>query len=824
MTQRAWLATGKALRMSEVLHDTKAAIDFLQKWRPEGPWVLTAIIPDGAIETATFPARKWNTASNWIESYQGKRNLYFHVNPVRRDLSSKATKEDVARLGWLHVDIDPRAGEDHEEERARALRMLETFVPRPSVIVDSGGGFQGFWRLQEAARLEIDGNVRKAEELEAYNIQLEKLFGSDHCHNVDRIMRLPGTINLPNAKKLKKRRVPALARCVSFLSTTYPITDFVPAVRVQAPEQRPGGEPMLSGGRPRVQISSGNLPDMGVTEIREWARLNHKLITDNTLAIIATGKDPIDEHKYPSRSEALFKVCCDLVRADVPDDIIFAIITGSNEIATSVKEKKGWEAYALRQIERAREEAVDPWLRRLNEKHAVISDIGGRCRIISEIADSTLPGRTRISRQSFEDFRNRYRHEKVAVGVSKGGQEILQPVGAWWIDHPQRRQYETIVFVPGQDVPGAYNLWAGFACDSLPGTKHERFLSHVRENICDGNPEHYNYLIQWMARCVQHPDSPGEVAVVLRGKRGTGKSFFAKVMRNLFGRHFLQVSDSKHLVGSFNAHLRDTVILFGDEAFFAGDKRHESILKTLVTEEQMVIEGKGLDAEVAPNYVHLILASNEDWVVPAGLDERRFFVLEIGEKHKQDHNYFKTIFEDLAGGGYENLLHFLLSRDLAEYEVRQVPQTKALQDQKMLSMNPEVQWLFEHLWDGRLLPEHNSWERSVLKDLLYEHYLKTVKDLGVPRRLGRTSWGRFLFGAFPPGSLRPSQEMAEVPITNEHGFQITIRKRAYVYHVPTLEDTRKHWDRNFGGPYEWPVPDLVPAEPNDSPFKPNSPF
>lgn len=805
-------------------HDTEASIKFLRKWKPEGPWVLTSIIPDGMIETATFGPRTFTAAANWIEGYQGKRNIYFHVNPVRKPLNSKATKEDIARLGWLHVDIDPRAGEDHEEERARALHLLENFKPKPTVIIDSGGGFQGFWRLQESPKLEIDGSVRKAEELEAYNIQLEKLFGADHCHNVDRIMRLPGTINLPTSKKLKKGRKPSLASVVEFNDESYPISDFVPSVRVQAPEARSGGEPLLSGGRPRVQLNSGNHPDMGVDEIREWAAANHKVISDTTLAVIATGKDPLDENKYPSRSEALFRVCCDLIRADVPDDMIFAIITGSNEIATSVREKRQWESYALRQIERAHEEAIDPWLRKLNEKHAVISDIGGKCRIISEIEDATVPGRTRISRQSFEDFRNRYRHEKVAVGSNKAGQDILQPVGQWWIDHPQRRQYETIVFVPGKDVPGAYNLWSGFACDSLPGTKHERLLHHIRENICDGNPEHYNYLIQWMARCVQHPNSPGEVAVVMRGKRGTGKSFFAKVLSNLFGRHFLQVSDSKHLVGSFNAHLRDTVVLFGDEAFFAGDKRHESILKTLVTEEYMVYEGKGVDAETGPNYVHLLLASNEDWVVPAGLDERRFFVLEIGDKHKQDHSYFREIFEELNSGGYENLLHFLLSRDLTEFEVRVVPQTRALQEQKLLSMSPEIQWLYERLWEGHLLSRSESWEKVVVKEELFQDYLQTVKDLGVARRYGRTSWGRFIFSAFPPGTVHARQEVADVRTVSESGYQITIQKRTYVYHFPPLATAREWWDKHFGGPYIWPSVAAVQEEMRDSPFHKDSPF
>lgn len=679
----------------KIEHDTRAAIEFLKKWSPEQVWVLTAIVPDGKIETASFEPAAWVDAAQWIEERQGVANQYFHVNPVRRKLDNKASKEDVAALAWLHVDIDPRAGEDIAEEQDRALHLLRDYSPKPTVILFSGGGYQGFWKLAPDDRLVIDGKVAKAQELEAYNVQLEKVFQADRCHNCDRIMRLPGTINLPNAKKRKQGRVPALATLVEWDdAAVYSIDQFTPAVRVQSLGDA------LPGGRPKVRIT-GNVPDVGVDDLLNWAQENNKAIKEVTQALIATGADPIDPTKYTSRSEVLFRVCCDLVRAEVPDEMIYAVITGSNEVAKSVRDKPNWEAYALRQIERAHEEAIDPWLRKLNEKHAVILDIGGKCRIIREVWDPTLKW-TRISKQSFDDFRNGYRNRKVTVGFNEKGQPIEKAAGAWWVDHPLRRQYESLVFAPGQEVEDAYNLWRGFAVDSLPGDKHQAFLDHLRDNVCSGNAEHFRYLVGWMARTVQHPDSPGEVAVVLRGKRGTGKSFFAKHLGRLFGRHFLQVSDSKHLVGSFNAHLRDAVLLLGDEAFFAGDKKHESVLKTLVTEEHLVIEGKGVDAEPGSNFVHLILASNEDWVVPAGLDERRFFVLEVGDGHKQDHAYFRSIKEDLDAGGYENLLHFLRTYDLSEFEVRVVPDTKALRSQKAESLQGFERYLYELLWSGEL--------------------------------------------------------------------------------------------------------------------------
>lgn len=754
-------------------HDTAAAIDFLRRFHPDTLWVLTSIIPDGKSWTETFRPDQEKEAAAFIEKRQGKENLYFHVNPTVKALTNKASKEEVARLAYLHVDIDPRAGENLEEEQARALKLLQNFKPSPTVILFSGGGYQGFWRLNESPKLEINGSIEKAEELEAYNQQLEKVFGADHCFNVDRIMRLPGTINLPTAKKAKKGRKPALASLVALTDAVYDIEQFTAAVRVQS--KALDGE---LDHRPRLKIT-GNVPDIGVDELSAWAKENGKTISEHCLALIATGSDPVDPAKYPSRSEALFRVCCDLVRAEVPDEMIFAVITGNNEIAASVKDKPNWESYALRQIERAHEEAIEPWLRKLNERHAVISDVGGKCRIISEFVDPST-GLRGISLQSFEDFRNRYSNIQVLAGeeeivIDKGNKRenrerktesrpIFKPLGAWWISQPLRRQYDRMTFAPGREIAGVYNLWRGFAFDPMPGDLHQSFLNHLKDNVCTGNPVWYSYLVRWMARAVQQPASPGEVAVALRGGRGTGKSFFGEKFGELFGRHFLLLNQSKQLTGQFNAHLQDAVVVFGDEALFAGDRAHESVLKTLITASQLAIEGKGRDLESGKNFVHLILASNDDWVVPAGTDERRFFALEVGDARKQDHDYFKRIQADLDAGGYANLLHYLLTLDIKDFEVRSVPPTPFLDDQKARSLRGLRAYLYELLSTGErppgaerkevkpnalFVPTRNlttaakTWlEDSRYRDPITDHEVKNLlgKTLGAPKY--RESGGR----------------------------------------------------------------------------------
>ena len=782
--------------------------------------MLTAVSLDKQkIITATFRDR--NKAKIWLDKYGDDRNLYFHVNPVLQDLDKKASRKDIASLAWLHVDIDPRAGEDIKSERERALGLLEEppgNVPPPSAIVFSGGGYQGFWRLREP--LPINGEEGLYEEAKRYNQQLEIIFGADNCHNVDRIMRLPGTINRPDAKKKKKGRKPALAEVVIQSSERlYNLSEFSPANPVQL--AGPAFAPSLRG----VEITGNVDRVLDINDLPEG-------VSDLCKVVIVQGIDPDDPNKFESRSEALFFVCCEMVRGKCDDNLIYSVITDPDfNISSSILEKgSNAEKYATRQIGRAKEEAISPHLREMNEKHAVISDLGGKCRVISEIQDHSIK-RSKVSAQSFEDVRNRYLHIQVRIGVDKNDNPVFIPLGKWWLTHPDRMQYETMAFAPGRELPNTYNLWRGFAFNACPGDC-SLYLSHLLNNICKGNEDHFNYLTGWMATAVQQPDSPGHTAVVMRGKQGTGKGIFAKGFGALFGRHFLQLSDPKHLVGSFNAHLRDCSILFGDEAFYAGDKKHESILKTLITEETLAIEKKGIDVEISANYTHLILASNSDWVIPAGAQERRFFVLDVSDDEMQNTDYFEAILKQLDNGGYEALLYMLMHHPLDDFNVRKVPQTLALMEQKMYSMQVEEEWWFGKLQDGKLLMEHEHWQETIIVEELITDFIFHSSRHGVSRRSSAGVIKRFLQKAC---NGRLGKVQSAQPYTLDLGHCQKVLKRPYSFVLPSLQFCRDVWDKEFGGPFRWDdeagvyeMPDRLktrayepkPEEPEDEPYEP----
>jgi predicted P-loop ATPase len=220
----------------------ETALSFLEQLRPGGPWVLTAIIPDGLTETIT--ARSPHDARRFVRKNDGKKNLYYSVNPTRTTRITKASKLDIAVIEFSFVDLDPQPNETAEIAKIRYLAGLEKFEPAPTAIIDSGNGIQALWRLSEPIMLPNPVAVtapKKGEPKKVYTpetqavivdaerrvkVLMETLGSVAGTQNIDRILRLPGTTNLPNAKKVKNGRDACPTRLIKFNEATCKLDDF----------------------------------------------------------------------------------------------------------------------------------------------------------------------------------------------------------------------------------------------------------------------------------------------------------------------------------------------------------------------------------------------------------------------------------------------------------------------------------------------------------------------------------------------------------------------------------------------------------------------
>lgn len=300
--------------------DTEEAIAFLENTFGVHPRHLVAISQKGRVEARTFASSEEEEMRRWVADRQQEENLYFHVNRLNAlVVNKKATKADVAVATFLHVDID-----DPDAEK----RLL-SFSPMPTAVVFSGGGYHGYWRLEEPST--------DLARVESINESIARALDGDNCYNIDRIMRLPGTVNIPNASKQAKGRKPELARIVfANWSLTYSLEDFFH-----------GDKPGPAGPKGAIAQDSTVRPiDIRELPVSVSAFTRHVIEHGDDLERPRGGGNA----RYPSRSEAVYRVCCDLAREGVADVTIAGILVNpSLGISRSVIEKRQPQQYALRQ-------------------------------------------------------------------------------------------------------------------------------------------------------------------------------------------------------------------------------------------------------------------------------------------------------------------------------------------------------------------------------------------------------------------------------------------------------------------------------------------
>jgi hypothetical protein len=200
------------------------AIGFLKLLDAGGRHNLVAIDPaTRQIMGRTFEPGDWPSIGNWICEHSGRRNLYLTVNePVSGAPHDKLKKEHIGALRAVFADLDPQGKAALETERAEIASKVETLqcsVAPPTVSIDSGGGAQMFWIFADKQ------SVDQAEWAEDQGRAFRHMIGGDAVQNIDRIMRLPGTLNIPDAGKLAKGRVPRMAAVTHQMARKYSLAD-----------------------------------------------------------------------------------------------------------------------------------------------------------------------------------------------------------------------------------------------------------------------------------------------------------------------------------------------------------------------------------------------------------------------------------------------------------------------------------------------------------------------------------------------------------------------------------------------------------------------
>jgi len=428
----------------------------------------------------------------------------------------------------------------------------------------------------------------------------------------------------------------------------------------------------------------------------------------------------------------------------------------------------------------------------MNKRHALVL-IGSKALILTE--DPTAPPRQRIVFHTTETFHLWYQNRPTEMYDSYGNVKATTWSGRWIRDR-DRRQYSGVTFFPNPDgmpaQPGYYNFWRGFAVEPKAGGSYSIFRDHLFTNVCSGRADWFEWLFAYIAHMCQRPRERLGVALVLRGKQGVGKTKLGEVIGRLFPSHALIVDDPRYIVGTFNAHMAQLLLLCADEAVWAGSKEAAGRMKGLITSIENTIEHKGIDAVPVPNYIHLILTSNEGWVIDADMDDRRYAIFDVPPNVKENIEYFAEMEEQLAKGGIEALLFDLLNVDLSKFDLRRAPKTSALLEQKIRSLSPVASFWFERLHEGTTRANVNRWEEEVDRTSLFDEFVEKAGRIGIKRRASESEVGMEL------RKLVPTLKEARRTVYGEVGSH-----RARVYRFPPLAECRAAFEAAIGHEIHW---------------------
>lgn len=423
-------------------------------------------------------------------------------------------------------------------------------------------------------------------------------------------------------------------------------------------------------------------------------------------------------------------------------------------------------------------DALKTHVEKLNRNHAQVF-IGGQYRIMVERRRDGL-----LISEFYADteYRKMERHERIKTGERSDGKAIFKnPIDAW-CESPDSRRYRGGVFFrpfsPMKPLPednDRYNTWKGFSVAPKEGDC-KKVIHHIERMACKGDKSLSEYLLNWIAYTFQHPDKPAGAAIVLRGEKGTGKGLLGTFLMNLWGGHGMHISNPKHLTGNFNAHLANTCFLFADEAFFSGDKSSEGTLKALITEKFLTVERKGIDAIQQKNYLKVFMATNSSWAVPASSDERRYFVSDM--EKRQDRAYYTQLSAAMEDSAVQSaFLHAMLNRDIRGFHTGDIPESDALKDQRLHSLDSVGKWMVDSINAGGFEVKGDrgevyleKWKEEIKAKVLFDSFVLWCDNqkVGEYGRLTQTKFGRRL---------------------NDWGFSMR-RSNGIIRHIMTLEKAK----------------------------------
>jgi len=197
------------------------------------------------------------------------------------------------------------------------------------------------------------------------------------------------------------------------------------------------------------------------------------------------------------------------------------------------------------------------------------------------------------------------------------------------------------------------------------------------------------WFIDWMAFTLQKPEKRCKVTPLhVAQAHGTGRGWVVELLEELVGEWNLSKTTmgalcGKGSAGQFNSYLCDSTVCTIEEVK-EGEKRWavSNKIRGVLTEDSLPINRKYIANKTEDVYTNFFMMTNHKDALALKPEDRRIQVL-TGPDWIQSEEYYKKLYAWLKGDGPSQLYHWLMKRDISDFNWWQSTNT------------PGRQWMLE---------------------------------------------------------------------------------------------------------------------------------
>lgn len=199
----------------------------------------------------------------------------------------------------------------------------------------------------------------------------------------------------------------------------------------------------------------------------------------------------------------------------------------------------------------------------------------------------------------------------------------------------------------------------------------ELFSTEQNENFENVvNMDKYEYVLNWFAYALQHPDSRNKTILFISGMQGLGKNILTDCIckfLNGFGASNVNIDD---VCGSYNGLVANKKLCVINEL---ENSSYSDKIKTLIDDEQKINVKFG-NQYITVNKCNYVIFSNHFNTNIIQKGDRRFAFI-ASTATPEEKSFYASMFQgdNLREEIYENLINHLLSRDLSNYRNNEAP-------------------------------------------------------------------------------------------------------------------------------------------------------